>query len=42
MSEEMTQQMMAQQQLAQMRQRALPPGVPGQPGPGMNNPTGYL
>ncbi len=37
----MTQQMMAQQQLAQMRQRALPPGVPGQPGPGMN-PTGYL
>jgi hypothetical protein len=38
----MTQQMMAQQQLAQMRQRALPSGVPGQPGPAMNNPTGYL
>jgi hypothetical protein len=39
----MTQQMMAQQQLEQMRRgRALPPGSGGQPqGPGMN-PTGYL
>ena len=36
----MTQQMMAQQQLEQMRRRALPPGVPGQ-APGMG-PTGYL
>ena len=38
----MTQQMMAQQQLAQMRQRALPPGQQPQ-GPGMGmGPTGYL
>jgi hypothetical protein len=38
----MTQQMMAQQQLEQMRRgRALPPGQQPQ-GPGMNNPTGYL
>jgi hypothetical protein len=40
----MTQQMMAQQQLEQMRQRALPPGAGPQPqprGPGMS-PTGYL
>jgi hypothetical protein len=40
----MTQQMMAQQQLEQMRQRALPAGGGPQPqprGPGMN-PTGYL
>jgi hypothetical protein len=36
----MTQQMMAQQQLEQMRRRALPPGQQPQ-GPGMN-PTGYL
>jgi Protein of unknown function (DUF2587) len=36
----MTQQMMAQQQLEQMRRRALPSGQPPQ-GPGMN-PTGYL
>jgi hypothetical protein len=36
----MTQQMMAQQQLEQMRRRALPPGEQPQ-GPGMN-PTGYL
>ncbi|HET9771397.1 MAG TPA: proteasome activator [Acidimicrobiia bacterium] len=36
----MTQQMMAQQQLEQMRRRALPPGQQSQ-GPGMN-PTGYL
>ena len=37
----MTQQMMAQQQLEQMRRRALPPGQQPQ-GPGMTNPTGYL
>jgi hypothetical protein len=37
----MTQQMMAQQQLEQMRRRALPSGQQPQ-GPGMNNPTGYL
>jgi hypothetical protein len=37
----MTQQMMAQQQLAQMRQRALPSGPHGPQGPGMS-PTGYL
>ncbi len=37
----MTQQMMAQQQLEQMRSRALPPGQRPQ-GPGMTNPTGYL
>jgi hypothetical protein len=37
----MTQQMMAQQQLAQMRQRALPSGPGGPQAPGMN-PTGYL
>jgi hypothetical protein len=37
----MTQQMMAQQQLEQMRRRALPSGPQAQPGPGMN-PTGYL
>ncbi|HVW33872.1 MAG TPA: proteasome activator [Acidimicrobiia bacterium] len=37
----MTQQMMAQQQLEQMRRRAIGPGGQGQPGPGMN-PTGYL
>ena len=36
----MTQQMMAQQQLEQMRRRALPSGQPPQ-GPGMS-PTGYL
>jgi hypothetical protein len=36
----MTQQMMAQQQLEQMRRRALPSGQQPQ-GPGMN-PTGYL
>ena len=36
----MTQQMMAQQQLEQMRRRALPPGAQPQ-GPGMS-PTGYL
>ena len=36
----MTQQMMAQQQLEQMRRRALPPGAQGQ-GPSMG-PTGYL
>jgi Protein of unknown function (DUF2587) len=38
----MTQQMMAQQQLEQMRRRALPAGQqPPQQGPGMS-PTGYL
>jgi hypothetical protein len=37
----MTQQMMAQQQLEQMRRRALPPGAQPQQGPGMS-PTGYL
>jgi len=37
----MTQQMMAQQQLEQMRRRALPPGAQPQAGPGMG-PTGYL
>jgi hypothetical protein len=37
----MTQQMMAQQQLEQMRRRALPSGQQPE-GPGMNNPTGYL
>jgi hypothetical protein len=36
----MTQQMMAQQQLEQMRRRALPAGQQPQ-GPGMS-PTGYL
>ena len=35
----MTQQMMAQQQLEQMRRRALPPG---QQSPGPAGPTGYL
>ena len=36
----MTQQMMAQQQLEQMRRRALPSGAQPQPGP--MSPTGYL